>query len=81
MTIIPNEFNEIIETQFFKNYIDICLNKYYNEMKRDSQDSSYIYKFVNSSSYNLGEIINEILMEIKNEYQTISKKHMNILFF
>ena len=72
--ILPNEFNINMEEKFYQNYILQCLNILVRDLKVDTNQEDY--NLLNSA-YNYGNIINNILNEIKNEYNTITIKQLS----
>ena len=73
--ILPHEFNINMEDKFYQKYIFLCLDKFVNQLKIGSNNEDYNYKLLNST-YNFGNIIDNILNEIKNEYNIITKKQL-----
>ena len=72
--ILPNEFNINMEEKFYQNYILQCLNILVRDLKVDTNQEDY--NLLNSA-YNYGNIINNILNEIKNEYNIITIKQLS----
>ena len=71
---VVNDFYEIIQEKFYKNYIEKCFNTFYEDLK--VEESTYEkYNFLNFS-YRFDEIINNILLNIKEEYKSITKKQL-----
>ena len=71
---VANEFNQNMEHKFYYEYIDIALNEFYEQLKINDIGNKE-YKFLNST-ISFQEIINKILIDIQNEYKTITKKHL-----
>ena len=73
---ILNDFNKTIDDKFYKNYSEICFNKFYEELKIDTNKE---YNFLNFS-INFKEFINKILADIQEEYKTLTKKQLIYLY-
>ena len=72
---IYNDFREKMLTNFYKDYIENALNNYVDESKKSIKDFKK-YKLLNSS-YDLKEIIDNIIQDLVNEYKEITKKQIN----
>ena len=75
LIIIPNEFNQIIEEKLYKDYVESPLINFYDELKVKTSNNDD-YNLLNSS-YNFGKIINNILLDLQKEYNTIAKKQIS----
>ena len=75
-TIFKNldEFYEKMNTKVYKNYIENNLNTYFENVKNIT--SNYTTSKLLNSSYHLGEIINDGVREMIDEYKSIVAKQI-----
>jgi len=72
---IVNGFRNNLINNVYNHYIEPGLNSYINEAKKYT-NSFKEYKLLNST-YNLGEIINDIIKELTCDYKEIVKKQID----
>ena len=71
--IVANDYYQNIYKKFYEEYITKCLEQFYEDLKDPILYPEY--KLLNSS-FNFNDIINQILVNLQNEYKMITRKQL-----
>ena len=71
--LVAEDFYKNIYKNFYEDYISECLDAFYEQLKDPALNPEYILL---NSTYNFNDIINNILVNLKKDYKTITKKQI-----